>query len=99
MVPRREVYDALVDEVRLVAKLLNYSWFKQLALILLKFQYEPGLEADVLELQQQAQVVKAQAAVVLVVVAELDVSVPVHVLNLLQEIVPEDAVELPAEEL
>lgn len=35
----------------------------------------------------------------LVVVAELHVPVAVHVLDLLQEVVPEDAVELPAEEL
>lgn len=83
----------------LVTELPDHDRLEQLALVLLKFQNEPRLQRDVLKLQQQAQVVEAQTAVVLVVVAKLHVPVAVHVLYLLQEVVAEDALELPAKEL
>lgn len=82
-ISRRKVDYASVHEVRLVTELLDYGRLEQLALILLELQNEARLEGDVFELQQKAQIVEAQTTIVLVVVAELNVPVAVHILHLL----------------
>lgn len=47
---RREVDDAPVNEVWLIAELLDYGRLVELVLVLLEFQYEPRFQGNILEL-------------------------------------------------